>query len=1019
MPGSGRKTIEIALLLSFALSGGAALIAQTVWQRELLRLVGATTPASAVVYAGVMAGLGAGALLGNAVLTRGGGPLGALNPLRFFAMLEVLTCACAFAYAFVFGGGVLFQISGLSDESTRLALAFLLALLPSLFMGATWPAAVAASERIALDLDSAIVALYTANLLGAVIGAAGGAFFLIPTIGLSLSLGISGGLNILSGMTALVLSFAAVKLICPRNSIEIAASRAPDTVVPQIDCALVFLSAAATLALEVTLTRLFTLVVGSSTYSVATVLVGALLGIYWSAQMVSLSATKIADAKTGVALFASGAAVVIFTEACFLNYMPETVYHFSQYAACLQNVSTVNTFVIARAMVCMLFVVWPVFFVSAVFPLILAGSLKEVYSKTTRAGWLYVASTLGCVVGSLGAGLFLIPCLSEEFESGLLTSLIVIAAVCLFIAALAAAFQIMVDAKKAKISGVAFLSCSAVIGLLAVVYSPHADKFMLSQGLGLTPVSSGDKNVLASLADERKNSPIVFYREGLNTTVTVQDFPKQNVRVLKNDGKAEAAIPINLASLAPTSDYITQILLGCLPYVLSSKEKHDVFVIGCGSGATYGALAEQKNVAKMTVSEIEKTVFEASRFFLQEQKRAERPDILKLICDARSQLAFAPTTYDLIVSQPAEPWVNGAGDLYTKEFFKLVASKLNDRGIFCQWLQLYAIDEKSLLMLLNTIHSAFPSTYVFHPHGSGEILIVSFKSQFGESRQTNQPVKEIPEDSKLHIKRFNSVMAQKQLSEKLAYCKILTAPDLLSMLVLTPQSLDELLWKKLGADRILFNTDDNLRCEYFLPHQLLENDDRIEKNLAVLYSSHSSLLSSLVFPLEDKAMKAEFIDRVALSMARFSQSHPGESLDEAALSAAYEAWTLSESPATAAACDVIAFMTGRFNTTKGIVKPPVDLNSLTPADCFWVAQAETLKGNKERALAVLQHGVSQRGSQFDELTELLHGLNASNPSSPPSKPTEGGKPGEDVNLKQGVKKNDLKVQGTIGARLKD
>lgn len=997
MAGSGRKTIEISLLLSFALSGGAALIAQTVWQRELLRLVGATTPASAVVYAGVMAGLGAGALLGNAILTRGGGALGAINPLRFFAMLEALTCACAFAYAFVFNGGVLSQIPVLGDESIRLAIAFLLAALPSLFMGATWTAVVAASERIALDLESSIVQLYTANLLGAVLGAAGGAFFLIPTFGLSLSLGLSGGLNIISGVTAMVLSFAAAKLICPRNPVEIAASKAPDTVVPQIDCALVFLSAAATLALEVTMTRLFTLVVGSSTYSVATVLVGALLGIYWSSQMVSLSAKKIADAKTGVALFASGAAVVIFAEACFLNCIPEMVFHFSQYAAGLQNISTANSFILARSMVCMLFVVVPVFFISAVFPMLLAGSLKEVYSKTSRAGWLYAASTLGSVIGALGTGLLLIPGLSEEFESGLLTSLIVIAAVCLFIAALAAAFQIMVEPKKAKISGVAFLSCSAVVGLLAVVYSPHADRFMLSQGLGLTPIGKGDKNMLAAIAEERKICPIIFYKEGLNTTVTVQDFPKNNVRVLKNDGKVEAAIPLDLARPAPTSDYKTQILLGCLPYALSSMKKQDTFVIGCGSGAAYGALAEQSNVSKMTIAEIEKAVVEASRLFLPMQKKAERADILKLISDARSLLTFAPRKYDLIVSQPAEPWVNGAGDLYTKEFFKIISSKLNDKGVFCQWLQLYAIDEKSLLVLLNTIHSAFPSTYVFHPHGSGEILIVSFKTQFAENNQPNHPVKEIPTDAKLDIARINTVMAEKALSEKLAYCNIVSLADLLSMLVLTPQSLDELLWKKLGADRISFNTDDNLRSEYSLPYQLLDKDDRIEKNLAVLYSSRSSLMSCLVFPSgNSQEQKASFLDAVALSMAGFSQQHPGESLDDAALAAAYEAWTLSESTSTAAACDVIAYMTGRFSTAHVPVQPAREIASLTPYECFWVAQAEALKGNKERALAIVRQGLSQRSAEFEVLTKLLHRLNSSNAPKDLAKTAEERKTSLDV-----------------------
>jgi spermidine synthase len=338
---------------------------------------------------------------------------------------------------------------------------------------------------------------------------------------------------------------------------------------------------------------------------------------------------------------------------------------------------------------------------------------------------------------------------------------------------------------------------------------------------------------------------------------------------------------------------------------LSAKNSLDALVIGCGSGVTYGALAEQKNIAALTVAEIEKAVFEASRFFLPQQKAAERADIRKLICDARSHLAFSGNRYDLIVSQPAEPWVNGAGDLYTQEFFALVHSRLKEGGLFCQWLQLYAIDEENLLVLLNTIHSAFPSTYVFHPHGAGEVLIVSFKTE-----NANQA------SAKLDAAKLLDVIAEPAVKAKLKYCHLVSAADLLSMLVLSPQSLDELLWKKLGTNRILFNTDNNLRSEYSLPYQLLNKDDRIEKNMEVLRTVRTSLADCLKNVSDDVKTKAEFLDRVAISMAGYSQKHPGEGLDEAALAAAYEAWTMSEEPATAAVCDLVAHMTGRFSTAK-------------------------------------------------------------------------------------------------------
>ena len=983
MPGSGRKAVERYLLLSFALSGAAALIAQNVWQRELMRLVGATTPAAAVVYAGVMAGLGAGALLGNAILTRGGGLFEGINPFRFFALLEAVTCALAIAYAFIFSNGLLMQIPFLADETNRLALAFVMVALPSLSMGMTWPAAVSAAENVALDVDALSMGLYAANIFGAVAGAAFGAFYLIPKCGLSFSLCTAGGLNLVAGASAIVLSLAAVKLICPRNPIDIAASSAEDSVMPQFDCLLVFLSAACTLSLEVIFTRFFTLTLGSSVYSVAVVLIGVLIGMYISAHMGCISAV-VAKKGTAVAALpapsfsakaACLAALIVFAEACLLNRLPDLVLYLSQLASSFnfRDLPLLRTFLVPRVFLCQWLVILPIALTSAIFPIVLKNSLKEVNSKIARAGWLYSASALGAVIGSLATGLYLIPTLGESYESGLLAGLIVVSGICLLIAALVASHHVSIAVHKDKSAGMVFLSSAAIIGLVATLYPPHADTFLLSQGLGFLPVENqiAADQLRASIEKERKNSSIIFYREGLNTTVTVQDMPGNNVRVLKNDGKVEAAIPRNLALSAPTSDYPTQILLACLPYVLSRQDKNNTLVIGCGSGATYGALAEQKNVSALTVAEIEKAVFEASRLFLLAEKKAERADIAKLVCDARSQLAFSPQTYDLIVSQPAEPWVNGAGDLYTKEFFKLVSARLSDKGVFCQWLQLYAIDEKTLLVLLNTMQSVFPSTYVFHPHGAGEILIVCFPSKSFDQKQYGQQMRAIGEDAKLDLERIKLAMAETALAAKLHYCHIMSSADLLSMLVLTPQSLDELLWKKLGTERILFNTDDNLVSEYSLPYQLLGKDDRIEKNLELLHSSRSNLLSCLQSDAGDAQKRAEYIDRVALSMAGFSQKHPGEGLDDAALAAAYEAWTLCQSPATAAACDVVAYMTGRFATDTELDKTPSAIDSLTPAQCFWVGQALALKGQREKAKEVFSRGIQADGPQKQELSELL------------------------------------------------
>lgn len=998
MPGSGRKTIEIALFASFALSGAAALTAQTVWQRELVRLVGATTPATAVVYAGVMAGLGAGALLGNTILARGGGLFGGVNPFRFLAVLEAISCGFALIYALVFRMGVFNDgapafLSLLADDSQRLALAFIVAAAPSIAMGATWPAAVAAAEKVAINVGKASIILYTANLIGAFIGATSGAFFLIPACGLSVSLGLAGALNIVAAIIAFVISLASVKLISPRNPIDMAASDHADSVMPQFDCLLVFLSAAAALSLEVIFTRLFTLLLGSSTYSVGVVLCGVLLAAGVASALsgfLTRNSKRQIAAKTVVAIVASFASLIVFLEASLLNRLPDLVLFFTQQSSeRAWGDSLFWSYIWPRIITCGCLVFPPIALVCIIFPVVLSGSLKTVNSKTARSSWLYSASTLGAVIGSLSAGLYLIPAFSERYESGLLFGLIVTAGVCLLIAALSASHQISIAGNKEKQSGVVFLSSAALIGLIATIYPPHADTYLLSQGFGLFPVEGGNEKVRNFIEKERANSTVLFYREGLNTTVTVEEISKKNIRVLKNDGKVEAAIPKVLEQPAPTSDYPTQMLLGLLPYALSRQDKNDAVVIGCGSGATYGALAKQKGIAQLTVAEIEKAVFEASHFFLPAEKKVERADIRKLVCDGRNYLAFSPNSFDLIVSQPAEPWVNGAGDLYTQDFFELIECKLAERGVFCQWLQLYAIDENTLLILLNTIQRVFPSTYVFHPHGSGEILIVSFKAPVAREKLSLQPIKEVPQAAKLDISRLMKVLAEPVLASQLKYCHIESSADLLSMLVLTPLSLDELLWKKLSTERIAVNTDDNLRAEYRLPDFLTSKDDRIEKNLALLHSLHSSILPCLAGLPDDAAEQAELLDRIALSMAGFSQKHPGEGLDESALAAAYEAWTLSESPSTAAACDVISNMTGRITAAGQAVESAAKDESPTAGQVFWIAQSEALKGHRDRAIELIRLGLARGGPQSAELANLLKTLTSAGeigmPESLPNK----------------------------------
>ena len=319
------------------------------------------------------------------------------------------------------------------------------------------------------------------------------------------------------------------------------------------------------------------------------------------------------------------------------------------------------------------------------------------------------------------------------------------------------------------------------------------------------------------------SSPL-FYREGMNSTVTVEKNAPHNIIFLKNNGKVEAALPLDWSKPAPTSDARTQVLLGTLPLLNNNISGIDVLVIGLGSGITAGAMLQSDRINKLTICELEPAVFSASRFFdavnwqplrdeyLREQK------VLPISGDGRALLTRSPQCYDIIVSQPSEPWISGASDLFTGEFWNLARGRLKPFGVFCQWLQLYCIDQETLSELLATFADAFPATYVFQPAGGGEILLLGY--------QIPNPYEPF---TKEHV--LSDRLYQSNLLPVLAKVGINDAQTLARDLVLSSDDVHGLV---ANIDKSRFNTDANLKTEYRMPPELLFNEDNLRANLRYL-----------------------------------------------------------------------------------------------------------------------------------------------------------------------------------------
>ena len=173
---------------------------------------------------------------------------------------------------------------------------------------------------------------------------------------------------------------------------------------------------------------------------------------------------------------------------------------------------------------------------------------------------------------------------------------------------------------------------------------------------------------------------LVFYEDGIATTVSVDQWGK--TYSLKNNGKVDAS---------NDGDMATQIIVGLLPLLLYQGETPPkVALVGYGSGVTAGAIT-QYPIKSLEVVELEPRHLPGVALLRQRQPpaRCENPKVTARVGDGRNFLRPAERPFDVIVSQPSNPWLTGVSNLFTREYFRDVKTRLAPHGIFCQWAQLY------------------------------------------------------------------------------------------------------------------------------------------------------------------------------------------------------------------------------------------------------------------------------------------------------------------------------------------
>jgi predicted membrane-bound spermidine synthase len=682
-------------------SGMCALIYQTVWLRELRLVFGASTPASAAVIGIFMAGLG----LGGLVLGRK--TEAAARPLLFYANLEALIALSAAAtpgllwlvrHAYVALGGSVALGQGLGTL-VRLLLSMLVLGVPTVLMGGTLPAASKAIEDDSDDGRRLMALLYGANTVGAVLGATLSTFALLEIYGTRQTLWIACLVNAVIAVVARVvarsLDRAPATVRGPEGAAPPSARSAPSFVLgASAVVGFVFM------LMELVWYRTLSPLLGGSTYTFGLILAIALAGIGLGGIGYALRGRQRPATLWGFALTCS-------LEAAFMALPIALGDRIAFLALMLRPLG--GTGFLGTLMgwgIVVLLVVLPAAFISGIqFPLLVALLGRGSKNVGRHVGLAYAFNTLGSIVGSLAGGFGLLPVLGAigawKLAAGVSASLGVGAAL------------LAASREKRLVAGlVPVLAGAATLAMLLLADGPTAAWRHSAIGAGRASISDTSVNGLRAWSN-RQNHTVMWEADGLESGVALSR--SDGLAFLVN-GKSDGH---------STRDGGTQVMSGILGAILHPEPKK-AMVIGLGTGSTAGWLASVPSIARVDVVEIEPAILHVAQECAPVNRHAlENPKLHVILGDAREVLLTARDRYDLIFSEPSNPYRAGISSLYTREYYAAVRRILAEGGVFLQWLQAYEVDASTVRTVLATLSSEFAQVEVWQTLPGDLILVAS------------------------------------------------------------------------------------------------------------------------------------------------------------------------------------------------------------------------------------------------------------------------------------------------------
>jgi spermidine synthase len=317
-----------------------------------------------------------------------------------------------------------------------------------------------------------------------------------------------------------------------------------------------------------------------------------------------------------------------------------------------------------------------------------------------RVGALLTWNTLGAVAGTLIAGFVLMPLCGLRNAFGVLALALALVALILAL-------------RRGWLTGIAAAVCVCGLVFCLFIFGGESWRNVMSSGVFRILETKFEPNLMAI---RKQHFKILFYEDGPDATVSVEQVdgiiaPAQ--MGLRINGKPDAGTQLDLS---------TQLLVSHLP-MLAKPGAKDVFVLGLASGMTAGAILAYP-INRLDIAENCDAVVNASKLFVDWNHHVlDDPRTHLWHEDARTVLKLRPQQYDVIISEPSNPWFVGIGSVFSREYYQLAASRLKPGGVMAQWFHVYETDDDMVELVLRTFSSVFPYVEIWDA-GAGDIILL-------------------------------------------------------------------------------------------------------------------------------------------------------------------------------------------------------------------------------------------------------------------------------------------------------